>query len=197
MKNYTCLVTQVAGQDCVVSRTGWSGGFGFEVYPLSSDRASELWDAIMEAGDEFGIKVTGPVIHRAIERGVTDLNYYMNSDMNAFEDTGAKLVDIDKPADFVGKQALQNIAASGVKRHSVGLLFEGDVPRLEWFWEMNDGNGRDGEVRWSTYSFELSQYIGIAVVDIGIGIGDQVLVSHPNGVCRAEITTIPFVKRSA
>ena len=180
-----------------MSRTGWSGGFGFEVYPLSSDRASELWDAIMEAGDEFGIKVTGPVIHRAIERGVTDLNYYMNSDMNAFEDTGAKLVDIDKPVDFIGKQALQNIDASGVKRHSVGLLFEGDVPRLEWFWEMNDGNGHDGEVRWAIYSFELGQYIGIAVVDNGIGIGDQVFVSHPNGVCRAEITTIPFVKRSA
>ena len=197
MKNYTCLVTQVAGQDCVVSRTGWSGGFGFEVYPLSSDRASELWDAIMEAGNEFGIKVTGPVIHRAIERGVTDLNYYMNSNMNAFEDTGGKLVNIDKPADFIGKKALQNIDASGVKRHSVGLLFEGDVPRLEWFWEMNNGNGYAGEVRWAIYSFELGQYIGIAVVDNGIGIGDQVFVSHPNGVCRAEITTIPFVKRSA
>ena len=84
-----------------------------------------------------------------------------------------------------------------MKRHSVGLLFEGDVPRLEWFWEMNDGNGYAGEVRWTIYSFELGQYIGIAVVDNGIGIGDQVFVYHPNGVCRAEITTIPFVKRSA
>lgn len=194
MKNYTCLVTQVAGLDCVVSRTGWSGGFGFEVYPLSSDRATTLWNAILDAGEEFSIKVTGPIVHRAIERGVTDINYYMNSDMNALEDTGAKLVDVDKPADYVGKQALQKIAAEGVQRHSVGLLFDGEVPRLEWFWDLTDSNGRIGEVRWAIYSFQLHRYIGIAVVDKNIKFGDDVMVTHPTGVAQAEVTTVPFVK---
>ncbi len=107
MKNYTCMVTEVAGQPAVVSRTGWSGGFGFEVFPLSSVRATELWQAILAAGRPFGIKVTGPIINRAIERGVTDINYYMNSGMNALEDLGAKLVDLDKKADFIGRDALR------------------------------------------------------------------------------------------
>ncbi|MGY8995484.1 MAG: nuclear transport factor 2 family protein [Alphaproteobacteria bacterium] len=197
MKNYTCAVTKVAGQDAVVSRTGWSGGFGFEVYPFSSDRAEELWDAILEAGHEFRIQVTGPIVHRAIERGVTDMNYYMNSDMNAFEDLGGKFVNVDTNVDFIGREALRKIRDAGIKRHSVGLLFEGDVPRIEWFWSLDDGNGHTGEVRWAIHSFELGQDIGIAVVDMAIAIGDIVEVTHPNGTTRAEVTTVPFVKRGA
>jgi len=138
MKNYTCAVTRVAGQEAVVSRTGWSGGYGFEVYPLSSGGAEELWDAILDAGHEFRIQVTGPIVHRAIERGVTDMGYYMNSDMNAFEDLGGKFVNLDTNVDFIGRDALQKVHDEGVKRHSVGLLIKDDVPRMEWFWELND-----------------------------------------------------------
>lgn len=197
MKNYTCAVTSVAGQDAVVSRTGWSGGFGFEVYPFSSGRAEELWDAILEAGEAFNIKVTGPIVHRAVERGVTDMNYHMNSGMNAFEDLGGKFVNLEAQGDFIGRSALENIQAEGIKRHSVGLLFQGDVPRLEWFWSLDGGKGHQGEVRWAIHSFELGQDIGIAVVDEVIRIGDIVEVSHPNGTTRAEVTTVPFVKRGA
>ena len=119
-----------------------------------------------DAGAEFGIKVTGPILSRAIERGVTDMGYYNNSDMNAFEDLGASpFVNLDKPADFIGKAALQKIQAQGIKRHSVGLRFEVDVPRFEWNWHFTDPNGNPGEVRWAIYSFALQQYIGIAVVD--------------------------------
>jgi aminomethyltransferase len=197
MANYTCITTEVAGQDAVVSRTGWSGGFGYEVLPLSSKRALELWDAILAAGEEFHIKVTGPIVSRAVERGVTDINYYMNSDLNPLEDTCARLVALDKDADFVGKAALQEIAREGVTRQSVGLLFVEDVPRLEWFWPLHDSNGGMGEVRWAVHSFELDQSIGIAVVDKAVEVGDLVEVTHPRGVTRAEVTTIPFSSRSS
>jgi aminomethyltransferase len=165
--------------------------------PLSSERALELWDAILLAGEEFNLKVTGPVLSRAVERGVTDINYTMNSDLNALEDTCAKLVDVDKASDFIGKAALQQIAREGVKRHSVGLLFEEEVPRLEWFWELQDHNGNPGEVRWAIHSFELGQDIGIAVVDINVDVGDIVEVTHPRGTSQAEITTMPFAARSS
>ncbi|MFO1090676.1 MAG: nuclear transport factor 2 family protein [Hyphomicrobiales bacterium] len=195
MKNYTCLLTEVAGEPSIVSRTGWSGGYGFEVFPLSSRNAAQLWQAILETGRPHGIKVTGPIINRAIERGVTDINYYMNSDMNALEDLGAKLVDLDKAADFIGKAALQRISGEGVERHSVGLLFEADVPRMEWFWDLEGKQGASGEVRWAIYSFALERYIGIAVVDRRIAIGDRVTVRHPRGTATAEVTGVPFVKR--
>jgi len=196
MKNYTCIVTEVAGQAAVVSRTGWSGGFGFELFPYSSAGAMELWQAILDAGAEFDIKVTGPIVGRAVERGVTDSGYYNNSDMNPLEDLSAKLVDVDKPADYIGKAALQEIQRQGIKRRSVGLLFKGDVPRLEWFWQLSDARGNPGEVRWAIYSFALQQYIGIAVVDREVEIGEILSINHPRGGCQAEVTTVPFTARS-
>jgi glycine cleavage system aminomethyltransferase T/ketosteroid isomerase-like protein len=197
MKNYSCIATGFAGRDAVVSRTGWSGGYGFEVYPLSSEGAMELWQAILDAGEEFGIKVTGPIVSRAIERGVTDMTYYNNSNMNPFEDLGAKFVDLDKPVDFVGKAALQKIKQQGVGRHSVGLVFHGDVPRLEWNWQFTDPNGNPGEVRWSIYSFALECYIGIAVVDRGVDYGDLLTIDHPNGQTRAKVVRVPFVEAAS
>jgi len=197
MRNYSCISSEVAGQAAVISRTGWSGGFGYEVYPLSSARAMELWNAILDAGAEFGIKVTGPIVGRAIERGVTDMTYYNNSRMNPFEDLGAKFVDLDKKADFVGKAALQQIKAAGIRRRSVGLLFKEDVPRLEWNWKLTDARGNPGEVRWAIYSFALQQYIGIAVVDRAVDYGELLTVEHPRGRCQAEVTRVPFVDASS
>ena len=196
MRNYSCIATEVAGQPAVVSRTGWSGGFGFEVFPLTSDRAIELWQAVLDAGAEFNIKVTGPIVGRAVERGVTDSGYYNNSDMSPLEDLSAPLVDVDKATDYVGKAALQELQRIGVKRRSIGLLFNDEVPRLEWFWKLTDPRGKQGEVRWAIYSFALQQYIGIAVVDINVKDGEILVIEHPRGKCKAEVTTVPFVDRA-
>jgi aminomethyltransferase len=197
MENYTCLETRVAGQAAVVSRTGWSGGFGFEVFPFTSARAMELWQAILDAGEEFDIKVTGPIVSRAVERGVTDTGYYNNCDMNPFEDLNARLVDLDKPADFVGKQALERIRREGIRRRSVGLVFDAAVPRLEWFWDATDPRGNPGHVRWAVYSFALERYIGIALVDRAVEIGETLRVEHPRGICTAEVAEVPFVGRDS
>src|SRR5690606_26254108 len=72
LKFYRCVVTRVAGIDAVVSRTGWSGALGYEVFPLSSARAMELWNALREAGRPYDMLVTGPIVHRAVEKNVTD-----------------------------------------------------------------------------------------------------------------------------
>lgn len=197
MKNYSCVETSVAGQRAVVSRTGWSGGFGFEIFPLSSERAMDLWSAILEAGEPHGLKVTGPIVHRAVERGVTDTGYYVSSGMNALEDVGARTVDLDKPADFVGKAALLRIRDEGVKRHSIGLFIDGEIPRLEWNWPVTRGDEPVGEVRWAVHSFALGRSIAIAILDRSVEIGDRVEVTHPRGVVGAEATAVPFVERGS
>ncbi|RRH93639.1 glycine cleavage system protein T [Mesorhizobium tamadayense] len=198
LKNYKCVVTKVAGYDAVVSRTGWSGGFGYEVLPLvSSVDGPAIWDEILKAGEPYGLKVTGPIWQRAIERGVTDFNYYMGSGINPLEDVASKFVHLDKPVDFVGKEALKKIKAAGVKRHSVGLFIEAEVPRLEWFWSLRDDKGRVGEVRWAAHSFALNRSLGIAIVDSEIKVGDRVTIETPYGKLAAEVTTIPFVSKSS
>ncbi|UCI28491.1 nuclear transport factor 2 family protein [Mesorhizobium sp. B2-8-5] len=197
LKNYTCMRTTVLGKDVVVSRTGWSSGEGFEIYPLSSVGATDIWDAVKKAGEPYDIMVMGPNIFRALERGVTDISYYTNSGMNALEDLGNKFVHLDVEADFIGKDALKRIRADGVRRKSVGLFIEGPVPRMEWFWDAKDARGNPGVVRWAAHSFALDRSLGIALVDASVEVGDVIEVSHPLGVVKAEVTTVPFVGKSS
>jgi len=194
LKFYRCRRAKVAGIDAIVSQTGWSGGAGYEIFPLSSERGMELWDALLEAGKPYDLMVTGPNISRAVERGVTDTCYLANSGMNPFEAGEGRLVELDK-ADFIGREALARVHREGAKRQTVGLLFRDAMPRIEWNWPLADARGRPGEVRWAIHSFALGHDIGIALVDKDVAVGETVTVSHPRGTSEAEVTTIPFVDR--
>jgi len=188
---YKCQPMRVAGIDAVISRTGWSGGLGYEIFPLSSERAMDLWNALVEAGRPHGLMVTGPNVFRAIEKGVTDTAYYSNSGMNPYEAGHARLVDLDK-GDFIGRSALSKIASEGPSRSTIGLLVEGDLPLLEWYWPITDDNGRSGEVRWAVHSFQRGQNIAIAVADAALQQGDKVYIHHSKGTSEARVTTVPF-----
>ena len=188
---YKCVVTRVAGIEAVLSRTGWSGGPGFEIFPLASDRAMALWDALRRAGEAHRMMVVGPNLPRAVERNITDTAYHTSSGMNPFEAGHGRLVDLDK-GDFVGREALRRIAAEGPRRKSVGLFIDGALPRLEWFWPVTDARGKRGEVRWAAHSFALDRSIGIALVDAAVEVGETVEVRHRLGLVEAQVTTLPF-----
>jgi aminomethyltransferase len=189
---YKCVPTRVAGVDAVVSQTGWSGGLGYEIFPLSSDRAMDLWDALWEAGRPYDMMVVGPNVDRAVEKGVTDTAYYTNSDMDPYEAGHERLVDLEK-GEFVGRAALRRIAEEGPRRKTVGLLIDGTLPRLEWYWPIADSRGNPGQVRWAVHSFALDRSIGIALVDRTVEIGERVRVRHPLGSPMATVTEVPFV----
>jgi glycine cleavage system aminomethyltransferase T/ketosteroid isomerase-like protein len=189
---YKCVVTKVAGVDAVVSRTGWSGGLGFEIFPLSSEHAMPLWNVLLEAGRSHGLMVTGPNVFRAVEKGVTDTAYYSNSGMNPYEAGHGRLVDLEK-GEFVGREFLRKVVAEGAKRKTVGLLIDGELPNLEWYWPLKDTNGNPGEVRWAVHSFELNRNIGIAVGNSSLQVGDVVQIAHPAGTTTATVTNVPFV----
>jgi aminomethyltransferase len=152
----------------------------------------DLWNALREAGRPYEMMVVGPIVDRAVEKGVTDTAYHSNSGMNPYEAGHGRLVDLDK-GEFVGRAALARIAAEGPKRKTVGLFIEGELPRLEWYWPLEDEHGRPGEVRWAVHSWALDRSIGIALVDASLEVGDSVRVHHPLGSPRATVTTLPFV----
>jgi glycine cleavage system aminomethyltransferase T/ketosteroid isomerase-like protein len=189
---YKCVATRVAGLEAVVSRTGWSGGLGYEIFPLRPDHAMALWNALVDAGRAYELMVTGPNVSRAVEKGVTDTAYYSNSGMNPYEAGHGRLVDLEK-GEFIGRAALQKVAAEGAKRRTVGLLIEGALPLLEWYWPLTDARGRGGEVRWSVYSFELGQNIAIAVADAALEPGETVQIRHPAGSSQGTVRSLPFV----
>jgi aminomethyltransferase len=152
-----------------------------------------LWSALREAGKPYDMLVTGPIVHRAVERNVTDTAYHMSSGMNPYEAGGERLVDLDS-GPFMGRDALARIREEGPRRRSVGLLIDGDLPRLEWYWPVADKRSGAGEVRWAVHSFALDRSIGIALVDAAVQIGETVQVTHPLGTVPAEVCALPFVE---
>ena len=179
---------------CVVSNTGWSKEAGFEIYPLGSERCLELWDAIAASGEPHGLLVTGPNITRAVEQGITDTQYKMNSGMTALEAGLESMLQLDG-ADFMGRDALVAERARGPRRRTIGLIADGaPFPFLEDFWPVLDGDGREvGVARWAVFSYALERNIAIALVDAGVGDADALVVRAPDGDRAARVHPIPFV----
>src|SRR5205823_10788655 len=117
------------GMNVEVSRTGYSGEIGFEIYLHEATRhALKLWDRVLEAGEPHNLRVIGPCHIRRIEAGILAYGCDMWLDNDPFE-VGlgyAWMVDLDQEADFIGKQALRRIRDQGVTRKLVGVDIEGE-----------------------------------------------------------------------
>jgi glycine cleavage system aminomethyltransferase T len=189
---YRCTETTVAGRPCVVSRTGWSRDLAYEVFPLGSEHAMELWDALEEAGEPLGVLVAGPNLSRAVEQGITDTHYFVNSGMTPYEAGAQRLVNLSS-APFVGADALSRAAETPSRRHTLGLVLDDPPGRLEEFWPVSGARGPAGEVRWAAYSYTLERHIAIGLLDSGVGVGDRVTVDAPLGLVEAVTQELPFV----
>ena len=193
---YRCMTVAIAGTDVVVSRTGWSGGLGYEIYPLDSAGALGVWRAVAEAGEAFGLLVTGPNVARAIECGITDTTFYSGLGANALEMGRSHLVDLDKDQ-YMGRDALRAIAKAGPARATVGLLGPPErLPRGEDVWTIERGGAQVGRLRWVTFSPALQRAIAIAVIDTpSSAVGTEVTVVYPGGSAAMTVTTLPFVDK--
>jgi glycine cleavage system aminomethyltransferase T len=197
LEPFTCVNSEIQGIDVVVSRTGWSGELGYEMYPRSSERALDLWRALVDAGERHGMLVTGPNLIRACERGITDTHYFVGAGMTPFEAGAGWAVDLDA-GPFVGRDALRAEAARVPARRSVGLVAvePEPLPRFETFWPVDDQRGERGHVRWTAQSIALGRPIAIALVDAGVKDGDSVRIRHPSGEALARVTGLPIVGKA-
>ncbi len=193
LPRFSCVESEVAGVPVVVSATGWSREHGYEIYPLGSDRALEVWDALATSGEPHGLLVTGPNINRAVEQGILDTQYRMNSRMNPFEAGQGPMLDLDRE-DFVGRNALLAVRESGPIRATIGLLVEGEAfPMFEDFWPVTVDGHTVGHTRWAVWSYALGANIAIALVDVGSTTEQRFDVHSPVGIRSATPHPIPFV----
>ena len=118
---YFFLETDLDGIPVVVTRTGWSGEVGYEIYLRDGSLGEELWDRVMSAGEPYDIAATGPSDIRRIEAGILNYGIDMTLDTNPYEVGLGWLVDLEQEADFVGKDALHEIMMRGVDRKLVGV----------------------------------------------------------------------------
>jgi glycine cleavage system aminomethyltransferase T len=195
LKYYWLREVTLDGIPLIVSRTGWSSELGYELYLRDGSRGSELWDKIMSAGEQYGLKPGHTSSIRRIEGGM--LSYHADADINTnpYELGLDRLIDLEMEASFIGKAALHDIRAKGVSRKQVGLQIDG--PPLTGpnttFWPVTIDGRPIGKVTSAVYSPRLRQNIALAMVAVDrASLGTQVEVSTPTNELHANIVEKPF-----
>ncbi len=189
---YHFFDTALDGIPVVVTRTGWTGEVGYEIYLRDGTKGDELWERIMEAGRPHNIRPTGPSDIRRIEAGILNWGADLTLEDNPYEVGLERLVDEDKRAGYVGRDALRRIKAEGVKRKLVGVEIEGD--RIEFNatkWPVVVGGRRVGHMTSALYSPRLQKNIGYAMVPVERAVlGTRLIVAIP-GVGERPASVVP------
>jgi aminomethyltransferase len=196
LRYYHFLETALDGIPVVVTRTGWSGEVGYEIYLRDGSRGDELWERIMEAGKPHGIRPTGPSDIRRVEAGILNWGADMTLANNVYEVGLDYLVDAGKSADYLGRAALERIRGEGVKRKLVGVEIDG--ARIEMNsvrWPVSAGSETIGQVTSAVFSPRLKKNIGYAMVPPAHAAQGAVLsVDIPGaGIRQATVVARPFV----
>jgi aminomethyltransferase len=186
---------KVGGVPCWLSRTGYSGELGFELY-CTAENAEDLWHAVLDAGQAHGMRPIGlsAIETIRIESGLLfpDIDYFPHR-TDPYEVRLDKMIKLDKPGDFVGRDALRALAENGTSRLLTTLRFEGDeVPE---YGAAVTVDGREvGIVRSPCKSptFDM-QVIGMAAIDRDlVEDGQRVEVAIGDGTTAATVAPFPL-----
>lgn len=194
------------GMDVVVSRTGYSGEVGYEIYLRNASRdGMKLWDTVLAAGEPHGLAVIGPCQIRRVEAGILSWGSDIaldNNRLNPYEflnphEAGLEYtVELDQEADFIGKEALRRIEAEGVRRKLVGVEIDGDpiVGYIEDYLLVVDEGTAIGQVSSAFYSPRLEKNIGYALVPSDRAEpGTDLTVRTDIGERSARVVRKPFI----
>ncbi len=193
---HSCRGT-VAGIDMTISRTGYTGELGFELYFTSDVGTSEhVWNAVFDAGRDAGIAPIGLAARDTLrlEMGFCLYGHDIDRTTNPLEAGLGWITKLDK-GDFVGRDALLEVRKKGCSRKLVGFLNgERTFPRQGY--DITVGGVKSGTVTSGTFSPTLEKSIGMGYVDeqhsaVGTAV-DIVIRDKP---VRAEIVKLPFVKK--
>jgi len=194
---YWCTDADLDGIPVVVSRTGWTGEVGYEIYLRDASRGSDLWDAVMDAGQEFDIRAIAPSDQRRMEAGIFNYGNDMDITNNPFEVTGLeRLVELDNDNVVISREALERITAEGVKRKLVGVKIDGPpLPMwLEDFWPVTDGAREVGRLTSASYSPRLDANMGYAWVPFELAAdGTALQIESPVDLMGATVVPLPFL----
>jgi glycine cleavage system aminomethyltransferase T len=197
LKYYYWTEAKIAGAPVVITRTGWTSEVGYEVYLTDTTKGVEVYEAIMEAGREFGIKPTGPSDIRRIEGAIFNWGADMTYENNPLELGLERLVDWDLPDEAsISIRALREIRARGVDRGISGVELDGKP-----FPGLNDikgpvveGGRPIGEVTSAIYSPRLQRNIGFAWLPSDRSeLGSTFEVESEWGPRTATVVEMPFI----
>ncbi|MYS80153.1 glycine cleavage system aminomethyltransferase GcvT [Embleya scabrispora] len=198
LKYYAILRTEVAGVPVLLARTGYTGEDGFELFAAPDD-AVALWEALLAAGKPHGLVPAGLSCRDTLrlEAGMPLYGHELTRDTSPYEANLGRVVRLDKPEDFVGRDALA-AAQEDVRRTLVGLTSPGKrVPRAGYPVVDAETGERVGEVTSGAPSPTLGVPIAMAyVASERAEPGTRLAVDIRGKAEPVEVVALPFYKRA-
>lgn len=201
IKFYHFTTGDMAGfNNLILSATGYTGEEGFELYFDKSKADPEaIWEAIMEEGKSFGIEPAGLGARDTLrlEMGLALYGNDLTEETNPLEARLSWLTKLEKD-DFIGKEALEEIKKSGIKRKLFGFeVVDGkSVPRNGHEILNSDGNSTIGIVTSGTRSITLDKNIGMGYVDAAYATeGEEIKIQVRKRTVTAKTKKPPFLKK--
>lgn len=194
MGYYHVIETEWNGIELALSRTGWSGELGYELYLQDAALGTRLWESVMAAGEAFNIAPAAPNTIRSIEGGLLSYVSDIRRQDNPFTIGLDRLVHLDKKAEFIGREALRRIKTEGTARKLVGIEIEGEpISHNENFWPILQQGVKTGHVSRCAWSPRLERNIGWAnVASAATAPGTRLAIESPDGLRTAEVVRAPW-----
>jgi aminomethyltransferase len=188
---------RVAGVDMIISRTGYTGELGFEIYfPSDVPTGERVWAAVMDAGKEFGIGPAGLGARDTLrlEMGFCLYGHDIDKTTHPLEAGLGWITKLDK-GEFNGRAALVKAKAEGMKRRLVGFTLADKAFPRQGYPIVENGKAL-GTVTSGTFSPTMEKGIGMGYVSVEASKpGTPLAIAIRDKVVRASVVTIPFIKK--
>lgn len=185
---------EVAGMPCIVSKTGYTGEDGVEIY-LACEFAEKMWDALLEAGKEEGLIPCGLGARDTLrmEAAMPLYGHEMDDEITPLE-TGLKFAVKMAKDDFIGKAAMEAKGEPQIKRIGLKVTGRGIIREHE---DIFVNGEKIGHTTSGTHCPYLGYPIAMALVPVGYGeLGTKMEVEVRGRMVEAEVVALPFYKRS-
>lgn len=186
--------TEAAGIPCIISKTGYTGEDGVELY-FSKDQAEKMWDTLLEEGKEEGLIPCGLGARDTLrlEAAMPLYGHEMNDEVTPLE-TGLKFAVKMEKDDFIGKAALEEKGTPSIARIGIKVTGRGIIREHQ---DVYVGDKIIGHTTSGTHCPYLGCPIAMALVEAGcVEVGDTVEADVRGRKVAAEVVALPFYKRS-
>ncbi len=199
VKNYWFTHGSVCGlKNTLIARTGYTGEDGFEIYiPADVATSERVWNAVVEAGKEFGIVPCGLGARNTLrlESKMALYGHEISDKINVWEAGLERYCKMDK-GEFLGRAALEKARAAGLRRTLVGLeMVERGIAR-DGYGCCNESGEPIGVVTSGSPSPTLGKNIALAYVPPAMSaLGTAIYVEIRSQKCKAQVVATPFYRR--
>ncbi len=200
IKNYWFTHGTVCGlRNTLIARTGYTGEDGFEIYvPSDVETSEEVWNRVMEAGREFNIVPCGLGCRNTLrlESKMALYGHEISDKINVWEAGLDRYCKMEK-GDFVGRTALEQARAAGLRRTLAGIeMVDRGIARDEYCC-CNEAGEAIGVVTSGSPSPTLGKNIALVYVPPAYSAVGKVLYVEIRGQkCKAQVVATPFYKRA-